>query len=71
MCLCIVQGSNGGNATMPAQPSDIGPPKTEGEPEIEPTLDEWGDDSIISHWGEGQWVKYDPDDIIEDVEEWA
>lgn len=56
---------------MPAQPSDIGPPKTEGEPEIEPTLDEWGDDSIISHWGEGQWVKYDPDDIIEDVEEWA
>jgi len=59
---------------MSAEPSDIGPPKTanrENDPEIEPSIREWGDDSIVSHWGEGQWVKYNPDDIIEDVEDWA
>lgn len=44
---------------------------------VEPTKtefdhEEWGDGRVVSNWGNepGKWVMYDPDGIVEDVEDW-
>lgn len=39
------------------------------EPEVEVSHEEWGDGRVVSHWSEGGWVMYDPEDDTVSLDE--
>jgi len=38
--------------------------------EVQFTHEEWGDNKIVSHWGEEKWIMYDPESDTATLEDW-
>lgn len=38
--------------------------------DVEFSHEEWGDGQVVSHWGDGKWIMYDPDEDAEDLDDW-
>lgn len=39
-------------------------------PDVEVSFENWGDNMLVSHWGDKQWIMFNTEEDVVELDEW-